>query len=287
MKAQHLNCEQARHIPIIQALEQLGFLPRRLTTKEAWFLSPLRTETKASFKVSLSLNRWFDHGQGIGGNVIDLVQAIKKCTVSEALYFLSNLKPSFSFQEQTKKLSDSKIDYEIKRIKSLENQALLSYLDSRNINCFSAKKYCKEIYYSLDKKTYFGIAFKNKSGGYELRNKYFKGCIGKKDFTHYQNGKNSLAIFEGFFDFLSFITLNEGIENQIDFLILNSTSLVLKTEIILKEYSAIYTWLDNDDTGKKTSQIIKEMHPKVENKSTLFEGYKDLNEYLMINIYKV
>ena len=114
-----------------------------------------------------------------------------------------------------------------------------------------------------------------------LRNKYFKGCIGKKDFTHFKKGKNTLAIFEGFFDFLSFITLNEGIENQIDFLILNSTSLVSKIETTLRYYTSIHTWLDNDDTGKKTTQIIKKMHPKVEDKSTLFEGCKDLNEYLI------
>jgi len=262
-------------------MKSLGCVPRRLTAKEAWFLSPLRQETIASFKVSLSLNRWYDHGQGLGGNVIDLVQTIKRCTVKEALHFLSDFNPSFSFQKQLQILPERENNYEIKRIQPLQNQALLAYLNSRNIDCLSAKKYCQEIYYAIDGKTYFGIAFKNRSGGYELRNKYFKGCIGKKDFTHYEKDKNTIAIFEGFFDFLSFITLNEGMENQIDFLILNSTSLAGKIKSILKEYSTIYTWLDNDDTGKKTTQIIKEMHPKVEDKSTLFEGCKDLNEYLL------
>jgi len=237
MRTPYLNCEKAKNISIILVLEKLGCVPRRLTAKEAWFLSPLRQETIASF-----------------GNVIDLVQTIKRCTVKEALHFLSDFNPSFSFQKQSQISPERENNYEIKRIQPLQNQALLAYLNSRNIDCLSAKKYCQEIYYAINGKTYFGIAFKNRSGGYELRNKYFKGCIGKKDFTHYEKDKNTIAIFEGFFDFLSFITLNEGIENQIDFLVLNSTSLVLKTKSILKEYRSIYTWLDNDDTGKKTTQ---------------------------------
>jgi len=283
MNTPYLNCDKAREIPILKALERLGFSPRRLTAKEAWFLSPLRTETKASFKVSLSLNRWFDHGQGIGGNVIDLIQTIKNCTVSEALYFLSDIDLSFSFQKQTKILPQPKINYEIKRIKPIENQALFAYLDSRSINTNLAKKYCKEIYYSIDQKHYFGIAFKNRSGGYEIRNKYFKGGLGKKDVTLFENSKNTIAIFEGFFDFLSYATLNNDIENHTDFLILNSTSLIQKCNEILPKYGCVEIWLDNDENGKKTTRIIQEMHHKIIDKSLLLKECNDLNEYLIMS----
>ncbi len=281
MKVPSLNCENARNILIINTLKSLGHLPKRETEKEAWFLSPFRSETQASFKVCKKINRWFDHGQGTGGNVIDLVMTLKNYTVSEALYFFSDINISFSFQKQTKNITEPKTNYQIKRVKQLENRALLSYLDIRAIHHILAKKYCQEIYYTIDEKTYFGIAFKNRSGGYELRNKYFKGCIGKKDFTHYQKGKNNLTIFEGFFDFLSFITLNKELENQTDFLILNSLSLVQKIEIVLKEYDKIYTWLDNDNAGKSATKIIKNIHSKVEDKSVFFDGYKDLNEHLI------
>ncbi|MCB0458954.1 MAG: DNA primase, partial [Flavobacteriaceae bacterium] len=64
---------------------------------EAWFLSPFRSESQASFKVSKTKNRWYDHGTGIGGNVIDLVIQLMKCTVQEALNFLNNDLSSFSF----------------------------------------------------------------------------------------------------------------------------------------------------------------------------------------------
>jgi len=68
-----INCETARNFSVEKALEKLGHFPKKTTEKEAWFLSPFRSETQASFKVSKTKNRWYDHGEGIGGNVIDLV----------------------------------------------------------------------------------------------------------------------------------------------------------------------------------------------------------------------
>ena len=82
-----INCETARNFSVLTAMKKLGHFPNRTTEKEAWFLSPFRSETQASFKVSLTRNRWYDHGMGTGGNVIDLVSKILKCTVKEALEF--------------------------------------------------------------------------------------------------------------------------------------------------------------------------------------------------------
>ena len=73
MKRKKINCETARDFSVIKTLEKLGHFPKRTTEKEAWFLSPFRSETQASFKVSKTKNRWYDHGEGVGGNVIDLV----------------------------------------------------------------------------------------------------------------------------------------------------------------------------------------------------------------------
>ncbi len=83
-----------------EALAKLGHFPTRSTEKEAWFLSPFRPETQASFKVSKKLNRWYDHGAGKGGNVIDLICQINKSSVREALSFLEQGQTSFSFQQQ-------------------------------------------------------------------------------------------------------------------------------------------------------------------------------------------
>ena len=98
MKEKKISCRTAKSISCLETLKLLGFHPKNVIGPNAWFLSPLRSEDKASFKVDINLNRWYDHGAGIGGNVIDLVCLIKKCSIKEALQILSKENISFSFQ---------------------------------------------------------------------------------------------------------------------------------------------------------------------------------------------
>ena len=101
MKKQKLQCETARDISIAGFLKKSGFSPVRENQNSAWYLSPLRNEKEASFKVSKILNRWYDHGIGKGGNIIDLVIGMNNnCSVQEALSILDRSEPSFSFQQQ-------------------------------------------------------------------------------------------------------------------------------------------------------------------------------------------
>ena len=46
-----------------------------------------------------------------------------------------------------------------------------------------AQKECVELHFTHKDKAYFAIGFANKTGGYELRNIFFKGCIAPKSFT--------------------------------------------------------------------------------------------------------
>ncbi len=48
-----VDWKRFRAISLMDVLQRLGHVPVRTTSKEAWFLSPLRSETNASFKVSL------------------------------------------------------------------------------------------------------------------------------------------------------------------------------------------------------------------------------------------
>ena len=89
MKKEKLQCDTAREISIVEFLKKNGFSPHRENHKEAWYLSPIRDESTSSFKVSKILNRWYDHGLGKGGNVIDLVLDMNNnCSVQEALLIL-------------------------------------------------------------------------------------------------------------------------------------------------------------------------------------------------------
>jgi len=272
----------ARNIPIITVLENFGYFPQRQTEKEAWYLSLFREETKASFKVSISLNRWYDHGEGYGGNIIDLITRLKQCSVQEALVLLSNDISIFSFQKQVKfKTTEKEVSYEIIKTTELNNQALITYLKSRSINIEIAKKYCKEIYYKQNEKIYFAIAFKNDYGGFELRNKYFKGCIGKKGITTFNYGNNTACMFEGFIDFLSYKTLHKNENLEEDYIISNSIALIRNLIPKLQKYYTINMHLDNDASGKKATIFLKKNLTNISDRSKLYEGFNDINDYLV------
>lgn len=57
-----LNCEQAKHIDLVDYLATLGHHPEKIRNNDYWYLSPLREEKTASFKVNRKLNVWYDHG---------------------------------------------------------------------------------------------------------------------------------------------------------------------------------------------------------------------------------
>jgi len=57
-----LLCEQAKQIDMVDYLSSLNHHPQRVHHQDFWYLSPLREEQTASFKVNRTLNVWFDFG---------------------------------------------------------------------------------------------------------------------------------------------------------------------------------------------------------------------------------
>tara|TARA_R110002012_G_scaffold279098_1_gene467001 strand:+ start:2764 stop:3672 length:909 start_codon:yes stop_codon:yes gene_type:complete len=298
MKKERFDCKTARNISIESVLSRLGLFPQRNLEKEAWYLSPFRSETKASFKVSKVLNRWYDHGEGCGGNVIDLVVLLKNCTVSEALGFLKEESESFSFQQPEQSKRKAAKNYEIVNINNIKKPALISYLHSRKIDVSLAKKYCKELHYYMNTaksqsdnaivsqkhnaiKPYYAIAILNDKGGYEIRNKYFKGCIGAKAITTINNGSGTLNLFEGAIDFLSYLKLYPESKKE-NFIVTNSTALVKNTLEFLPSYDTVKTFFDLDISGVKATKLIQ-VNCKKEfiNESLKFKNHKDVNDYLI------
>ena len=66
-----LSCEQAKLIDLVDYLSSLNYHPQKVHNQDYWYLSPLRQERTASFKVNKKLNVWFDFGLGKGGDIID------------------------------------------------------------------------------------------------------------------------------------------------------------------------------------------------------------------------
>ncbi|WP_339628844.1 toprim domain-containing protein [uncultured Maribacter sp.] len=282
-----LTCERARAFPIERALAKLGHFPAKTNPKEAWFLSPFRSETQASFKVCKKRNRWYDHGAGKGGDIIDLVCLIRECTVKETLLFLNDDEPLFSFQQQSifekEESKDEKVI--ITNVKPISHPGLLGYLKSRNVQISIAKSYCKEVHYTFKGNPYFAIGLQNESGGWELRNKYLKNCTSPKDVTHIQNGHQKLTITEGMFDLLSIVGYIGVLPQKSDFLVMNSTVFIEKTISILKGYSNIELYLDKDPNGRSvTERLLK--YGGAKDMSFIYKGHKDMNQWLMENAKK-
>lgn len=280
MKEKKLDCKNAKKICIREYLLKLGKKPKRESNSYGMYKAFWRNEKTESVKVDYHLNIFNDYGSSKSGDIINLVQLINNCNVSEALKILSS--NTFSFHQQPKTRANRDPNYFIDTIIHLNNYNLLNYLKERKINISIAQKYCSQIHYSfLNKKQYYGIGFKNNKGGFEIRNKYFKGCLGKKEITTICNSSNVVCLFESFTDFLAYKTLDKkNIEE--DYIITNSTALVKNCIELIKKYNHIKTCFDNDDSGKKaTTLIIENCNSKITDYSNFYKGYKDVNEYLI------
>jgi len=276
-----MNCETARGFSITKALEKLGQFPCRESEKEAWFLSPFRSETQASFKVSKTRNRWYDHGIGKGGNVIDLVCCMQNCSVKDALDYLAQQESFFSFQQQELFEGEETQSIVIRIVRAITYPALEQYLRSRRIPIATAKTFCKEVHYQCRDKKYFALGLVNKAGGWELRNKYFKGSSSPKDLSLFTHGHSSLAVVEGMFDLLSLVVKYPSIQDTHDLLVLNSISLADKAAPILRDYKTIDLYLDNDSGGKTLSEKLVGEYPNSIDHRKEYKGFKDLNEWLI------
>jgi hypothetical protein len=122
---------------------------------------------------------------------------------------------------------------------------------------------------------------KNYNGGYELSSPpNFKSCISPKDITTIRRTSGTCLVFEGFWDFLSYLTIQKVEKTKHDVAVLNSVANVQIAMDFLKTYQKIYTYLDNDEAGKKASELIKSNCVSVNNRSERYMGFKDLNDYL-------
>jgi len=275
-----ITCSEAREVSLFHFLKQNGVNPVKLNDKEAWYISPLRDERTASFKVCLTKNIWYDFGASVGGSIIDFVIYTQNCDISHALYVISNTQ-QYIHQPKTKVSNEvDKGGFEILRKREIHINALSRYILNRSIDLEIAKKYCKEITYGFRNKIFFAIGFESDSNGIELRSLYFKGSYSKKNYTLIKNNSETIIVFEGFFDFLSHLTIF-GDNQEHDYLVLNSVALVDKSLIVLSNYQKINLYLDNDNAGDKATEKIKTLFPKALDNRLLYKDYGDLNEYLI------
>ena len=279
---ERFRIDEIKQMDMVNYLSKLGYQPSKIRSVDYWYLSPLRNEKTPSFKINRKINRWFDHGLGKGGNIIDFGILYHNCSIGE---FFQKISSGFSLQQPHISLSNHTEDqHKITILKdfAINSLALVKFLGHRKISLDIAGQFCKEVRYQLNDKTYYGIGFKNDSGGYEIRNPYFKTSSSPKDVTTYDNNGKEVLVFEGFIDFLSFMVMHQKQPNtEIDFIILNSVSFFEKARSFMEKHESIGLYLDRDTTGQNCTQYALSLGKKYRDESKLYKNHKDLNEWLM------
>ena len=206
---------------------------------------------------------------------------IEKCNFQQAVERLRNDNISTSTLVTSQTLHTSPNSLQVLGDYPLRHPALENYLDSRAIDFSIAKKFCREVHYSVGGRNYFAIGFRNDYGGWELRSERFKGCSTPKHITTIDNGSDKALAFEGFMDFLSYLTIKRN-DSPCNIAVLNSVANVQKAVPFLARHRSIYTFLDNDDAGRKALAEIERLCPQsnVVDQSNFYRRHKDLNDYL-------
>ncbi len=276
---------EIKQTDLVGYLSLLGHEPAKVRGVSYWYLSPLREEKTASFKVKRKLSRWWDFGLGRGGSIIDIGTLYHQCSVSDFIR---------TFRKNPERVNNHKVHYHervldhldesitILKVKPLFSTPLLHYFSKREIPISIADRFCREVVYRLHGKEYYAIGFANDAGGYELRNLFTKLSSSPKQFTSIDNGKEEVTVFEGFFDLLSFLAA-KGIKqaDRLNFVVLNSLSLFDSACLYMEAHQKIYLYLDRDAAGLRKTREALALSNRYVDRSHLYRRYKDLNEWLV------
>ena len=279
--------ERIKQVPITDYLHSKGIVPVKMVGNQFLYHSPLTEEKTPSFYVEPTRNVFTCFSTGQAGDNIRLVILMNnRCSFLNALQLLQGITPvtqSFSFSGY----ESSSVGIELRKVKPLENRALIQYLESRKIPFSIAARYVQEAYFIQDDKQYFALAFANDKGGFELRNGAgknggFKGCISPKSPTMIRGTSTgrSVNVFEGFFNFLSALVYFKTTVPRCDTIVLNSLAMLEATLPRLQQYEAVNAFLDTDKAGFTALQTISAHCHTVKNYSTIYSNFKDFNELL-------
>ena len=282
--------ETMRQIPLTEFLARLGHESVRRSGNELWYRAPYRSERTPSFRVNVEKQLWYDFGLSKGGDIFTLAgEIIGSNDFMEQVKFIAGIANMqiAEFDKPTYIPKPSEPVFEGVEAAHLHRSPLTDYLAERGIPYDIASRYCCRLNYSVRGKRYFAVGFPNMAGGYEIRSRFFKGCVPPKDVSLLKmNGSTAdvCSVFEGFMDFLSAVTL--GLDTG-DCLVLNSVANADKAMKHLNGYGSIDCYLDRDEAGRRTlATLQKHYGERVNDRSTLYDGCKDLNEYLQLTTKK-
>lgn len=313
-----MNIAQAKQIPLQKLVEHFGgkFSHSR-KPHETWWYSPFRPEERtASFKIDEKTNKWHDFARiekhDAHGDILDLWTDFNNLSrrdsdaIKQALQALKSFGGSVSAID--KKPYDTNLEHQTHRAQPEEHtryklvkQPSRIWMDSlkqeigrHGLSLVTVQDSLKQVSIldTKTKKTYNGFAFENDKGGYEIsipnpkKGESFKTTIKPKGITCYLPDRcTSVCVYEGFWDFYTWVHVNKGLGND-GHIILNSTTNAYEAmqKLIARKETVthVFLFMDNDKTGEKAlHQIASELEPHgfaIGSMNHLYEDYKDLNE---------
>ena len=279
-----------RQIPLADFLARLGHEPVRRSGNELWYRAPYRSERTPSFRVNVAKQLWYDFGLGKGGDIFTLAgEFAQSVDFMEQARFIAKAANMVVDRSEKPIYQPKPAEPAFEGVEAvpLLRSPLTDYLAERGIPYAVASRYCCRLNYGVRGKRYFAVGFPNVAGGFEIRSRFFKGCVPPKDVSSVKTENTTAdvcSVFEGFMDFLSAATL--GLETG-DCLVLNSVSNVEKAMKHLDAYGRINCFLDRDEAGRRTLDVLGKRHSgRICDRSALYDGCKDLNEYLQLTTKK-
>ena len=133
-------------------------------------------------------------------------------------------------------------------------------------------------------KTFFALGFAS-GDGFDARSPLFKGFVGTgKDISTINfTDRSTVAVFEGAFDFLTWLTMRDLVEPDCAVIILHSVALRRRALTAITEhgFGRVLLFLDHDQAGHDTTAFF---HAELGNRNVVdrsgdYAGFKDLNDW--------
>ena len=293
--------QEKQKLQSISIVEIMAHMGKNLYNQKGMYYSPFRDESTPSFHIDGATNRWYDFGTSEGGGLFEFVCRIAGITRGEVYDWLARFRsmiPESEYEavvEKIKKVKPARIIVDSASHKFTRHK-LVEYAEARAVTRQVLERFCEEILYHIDSypdKQYYAIGFKNNDGGYVLRSSLTKKCTSSAMTTLSPEGVitdqvsgSKVLVFEGFMDFLSWLSNVQQDTPEYDCCILNSVSNIDKALPWITAHNNIAAFMDNDEAGRKTLQKIIENVPDdagkvcVYDMAKLYEDYNDLNEKL-------
>lgn len=311
-----MTIDEIKSVSILQWMRSNSYGEGTRKGRNYFFYSPLRSERTPSFCVNTTQNLWCDFGSANnnGGNIINLVEQLNPSwSEHQVLSFIEQQVKDFRLEfnedynarlkeeeEKQRWIEGKRAEREeqlnqetvVEMVIPLSHPVLRDYVIQRQIDYSIAQRYCQEVHYSLRGKHYYAIAFMNVANGMEARNKFNKRCIGKKSISivfPLKTPQKRCCIFEGFFDMLTYATIETwmpgtgiSVGQPCDYYVLNGVGEVKLLLPYLKAYDSIHCYLDNDDAGRTATKTVMKAYPDAAvDESIRYKGYNDLNDFLV------